>query len=159
MKKIVYTRKDGGISILIPTSKEKYEQMLGPLTDDQYEGHIARIHTESLPNDIIKISQIEEEDIPTDREFRDAWVCNDSKVEHDLDKAKDIQLARIRAIRETKFAELDKQVLIAIEAGNDFADLAKEKQKLRDITEPLKQLVPESIDDIKSAFPQELINE
>lgn len=155
MKKIAYTRLDGGVSIVIPAPKEALEKVLGPLTDEQYEAHVRK---RSIPTDAINVHDVEDESFLTDREFRDAWISNGSAILHNLEKAKDIQLKRIRLARESKLEVLDKEFMLAIERGDDVAKLkvTADKQTLRDITEPLKALVPISIEDIRAAFPAEL---
>jgi hypothetical protein len=155
MKKIVYTRPDGGLSIVVPAAKEKLEQQLGVLSEAQYEKHV---YDRSVPPDAINPREIEDSEIPSDREFRNAWKDDSNSIGFDLDKAKDIQLERIRKAREPKLVELDKEFMLALEKGSDVSEIASKKQSLRDITEPLKALVPDNIDDIKNAFPGELKN-
>lgn len=153
MKKLMYTRPDGGVSIVYPVTKEQIEKQLGALTDEQYEAHVRE---RSIPIDAVNVTEVDDADIPSDREFRDAWKQLDAKIDFDLEKAKAIQLNRVRAAREPKLVELDKQFMFAIERGEDTKEIVAQKQKLRDITEPLKALAPSSIDDIKNGFPGEL---
>lgn len=149
----MYTRPDGGVSIVYPVTKEQIEKQLGALTDEQYEAHVRE---RSIPIDAVNVTEVDDADIPSDREFRDAWKQLDAKIDFDLEKAKAIQLNRVRAAREPKLVELDKQFMFAIERGEDTKEIVAQKQKLRDITEPLKALAPSSIDDIKNGFPGEL---
>lgn len=153
MEKLIYTRPDGGVSIVVPAPKEAIEKVLGPLTDAEYEAHVRE---RSIPADAINVTSILEVDIPTDREFRDAWAQAGSTITHNLTKAKNIQLERIRKSREPKLAELDKQFMLALETGADTTQIIANKQALRDITEPLKALAPVTIDDIKNAWPPSL---
>ncbi len=158
MNKIAYTRPDGGVSIVSPASKEAVERVLGPLTKAKYEAHIME---KSIPADATNIVFLVEDEVPTDRSFRDAWKAEDGVITHDLEKAKEIQLDRIREARDPKFAVLDRDVMRALEDGDTVAveAIKVEKQALRDLTEPLKALEPTSIDDIKAAFPLELKGE
>jgi hypothetical protein len=97
----------------------------------------------------------------TDREFRMAWKdLGNGNLDHDLTKAKDIQLDRVRKKRDKKLEALDVDMLRAIEAGDTQtkASLLIEKQRLRDLTEPLKNLTPVDIQEIKDAMPAELID-
>jgi len=108
--------------------------------------------------DVISFNEILETDLPPDREFREAWTHNGNQIDFDLGKAKAIQLSRIRMVRDKILSDLDRDYLIALETQDDSAMsiIALEKQRLRNITEPLKQLIPNSIDDIKNAYPADL---
>lgn len=152
MKKIMFTRPDGGLSILEAASKMQIENVLGKLTDEQYKAHVWGL----VPSNAINPIEIDDNVIPASREFRDAWKHANGTIEHDLDKAKDIQLTRIRLVRESKFAELDKQYMLSLERNESADKIIAAKQKLRDITGPLKALSPKSIDEIKNSFPEEL---
>lgn len=155
MKKIAYTRPDGGTSIIVPADKTSLERVLGTLSDAEYEAEIRK----AIPADATNVVDVDESDLPEDREFRDAWkqVEGNTKIDFDLDKAKDIQLDRIRKIRDPKLAVLDVDYVKADEAEDITKkdEIRAEKQRLRDITEPLKALEPTSIDEIKAAFPEE----
>lgn len=156
MKKLLYTRPDdGGVTIVIPAAKEKMEEILGPLSDAQYESHV---RSRSIPVDAINVVELDESSLP-DREFRNAWKQNGATIDFDLIKAKNIQLERIRLARAPKLDELDKEFMLALEQGDDVkkAEIVAAKQALRDITEPLKSLNPSSIDDIKASFPESLV--
>jgi len=156
MKKIMYTRaNDGGVSIITPSPKSEIENMLGSMSDEQYEAIIMR----SVPSDAIGATEIDDDVIPVSEEmFYKAWKQNGNKIDIDLEIARAIQLERIRAAREPWFKELDQEFMQAIEKGLDTKEIAEDKQYLRDITEPLKALELTSIDDVKSAFPKELKN-
>jgi hypothetical protein len=67
MKRIIYTRPDGGLSIVIPVINTTGE-MDGFTEDDA----LARA-MKKLPEDAINPQVVEESDIPTDRTFRNAW--------------------------------------------------------------------------------------
>lgn len=150
----MYTRPDGGVSIVTPVDKAQIEINLNrQLTDEEYEAHVRE---RSIPVDATNVTTIEDADIPSNREFRDAWKQSDNKIDFDLEKARNIQLERMRVAREPKLAQLDKEFMLAIEKGQDTKTIADAKQKLRDITEPLKTSELKSIDDVISAFPQEL---
>lgn len=153
-KNIVYTRaSDGGVSIVLPMDKSTIEKVLGPMTDEQYEQHIWE---KGVPQDAITPISVDESDFPEEKDFWDALKQDGKKLIFDLDKAKNIQLDRVRIAREPKLLELDKQFMLALEKGEDTKNIAAEKQALRDITEPLKNLSASNIDDIKNAFPESL---
>ena len=155
MQKIIY-ETEKGVSIVIPAPKNQMEKLTGPLTNEEYENLVMQksIHDKNITN----YEFINEADIPKSREFRNAWILKDKKVDFDLNKAKDIQLERIRSKREEKLKELDYKINEAILLDNSESKtkLAKERQELLDITESLKAMSPGSIDDIKNAFPESL---
>ena len=141
MKKILYTRPDGGVSIVVPTPKKDLERVLGSLTDIEYEDHVRQ---RSIPIDAINVRDIDDSDLPSDREFRNAWVdvTPESTIDLDCTKAKDIQLGKLRRERDAELEKLDKEFMIALErADNDkIAAIKLKKQNLRDATNPLKAL-------------------
>lgn len=155
MKKIAYTELDGSVSIVIPVAKTEIERILGSLTDEEYVNHVKE---KSIPAHAQNVVDIDDLNIPSTREFRAAWKLVGNKIDFDLVKAKEIQLGRVRFARESKLSALDVLFMQAVEKGDTQkqAEIAAQKQFLRDITEPLKALDAKSIDDIKNAFPQEL---
>lgn len=192
MKKLAYTRADGGVSVIIPAPREAVEADLmrhhptppptitehviehedgtvervqniveatpWTLSQEEYESFVIQRHIDEGHITVdIKLHMVEDADLP-DREFRDAWNITDGKIGHDLEKARTIQLNRIRLARAPKLAELDVKYMLAQEKQdtNAIADIVKQKESLRDVTEPLKTATLNSIDDVKAAFPQEL---
>ena len=87
MKRIIYQNSEGGVSVIVPT--ESVELAL----KDVPEG--------------IAYEIVEDDAIPADRFFRNAWVANGAAVEVDLDKAKDIGHDIRRAQRSTEFKPFD----------------------------------------------------
>lgn len=138
MNKIAY-QLNGILCIVIPAQKSDIEMVLGPLTDEQYRAHVME---RSIPENATGIREIEDTDIPQSRDFRGAWcdVTQDSKIDIDCDKAKNIALSNMRLKREDLFKPLDKQFMMALEKGQDTSSISTEKQRLRDITDPIKSL-------------------
>jgi hypothetical protein len=87
MKRIIYQNSEGGVSVIIPT--ESVELAL----KDVPEGVAYEI--------------IEDDAIPSDRFFRNAWVANGAAVEVDLGKAKDIGHDIRRTQRAEEFKPFD----------------------------------------------------
>lgn len=138
MKKIIYTLNDV-LHVVMPANKSDIEKVLGPLTDEQYEMHVME---KSIPVDAIGVRQINDSDIPDDRVFRDAWcdVTQESFIDIDCEKAKDITLSNVRTQREKLFKPLDDEFIQALEKRLDTSVIALKKQQLRDITNPIKAL-------------------
>lgn len=139
MKKIIYTTPEGTLSIIIPSPKEKIEAVIGPLTDAEYEEHV---RSRALPADASNVRTIEDSDIPSTREFRNAWVDTQpgSQIDISLEKARDLKLEELRRQREVALAENDKEFNIAMKKGQATAQIEAKAQALRDATEPLKAL-------------------
>ncbi len=153
MNKLAYTNEYGGVSIVVPALKKDIEKVLGPLSDAAYEAHVRE---RSVPAGVIAY-EVTDANLPNTREFRDAWIINNKVIEHDLEKAKAIQLFRIRAARQPKLQELDVKYSIALESGDKelMTAIVQQKQALRDITEPLKNAQLSTIDDVKKFSPKE----
>ena len=142
MKKILYTRPDGGVSIVIPAAKKNIENVLGKkLTERQYRNHIKKV---SIPKDAINVREINDKDLPANRDYRDAWVdiTPDSKIDVDAEKVKNIRLRRLRVIRDRELVASDAEMVRALESGDiALIDEVKAKRKnLRNATEPLKKI-------------------
>ncbi len=73
--------------------------------------------------------------VPTDRTFRGAWSFNGDAVEVDMTAALAIHKDNLRAERVPRLADLDVAYMKALEAGSGAADIATQKQTLRDITD------------------------
>lgn len=129
MKKIVYTRPDGGVSIVHPVRAFAGEE---EMTDQQ----ILDRARSKLPVDAIAPAIVDENTLPADRAFRNAWTHDGKSFGVDLDKARDITRERLRVERAPLLDALDVDYLLADETGNavEKTRIAGEKQRLRDIT-------------------------
>lgn len=79
--------------------------------------------------------RISKEDIPTTREFRNAWKDTGSAIEHDMVKCRGIHLGHLRAERAKLLPELDVQWMRAFSTGNTISAAVVEakRQALRDM--------------------------
>ncbi len=130
MKKIAVQRIDGGVSIVIPSHEATDETMLRDAM--RVEGYVSH-------------REIEDDELPTFRDFRDAWSDNGRLIIHDMVKANNIKRNQFRDLRKPLMEKLDVDYMRADEAGNVSLkfDIAKQKQILRDVT------IFQDIDDIK----------
>jgi len=137
--RIAIERADGGVSIMhIPEGADPAAE-------------VEKWQTTMLPGEAaVGWHEISDNDIPTDRTFRSAWKISDKAIAVDMDKARDIQMDRIRSARDAELAALDLPSLRAIEAGDDAksAEIASQKQALRDL--------PQTLDLTKATTPEEL---
>jgi len=100
-------------------------------------------------------SFIDEDLIPDDRTFREAWNLSDNVVEVSMTKAKDIWRDKIREDRKPKLAELDVQYMRAVENDDatEKAAIATKKQTLRDATADSRIDAATTPDELKLVDP------
>lgn len=79
---------------------------------------------------------INDDDLPKDRTFRNAWKDENNKIDHDIPKAKEVLKDILRVKRSEILKDLDIKYIKAIESNDKTEQdrIAKEKQRLRDIT-------------------------
>lgn len=112
--KIIYQNESGGVSVIIPTGELSIEEVAAK---DVPEGVAYEI--------------VEDDAIPSDRTFRNAWVMGDCCVEHDLDKCKALGHDMRRAKRAEEFAPHDEVIMKQI-PGVDAAEAEAARQAIRD---------------------------
>ena len=93
--------------------------------------------------------------LPTDRYFRNAWVCNGSTMVVDMAQARDIHMAHIRVARDAKLQASDVAMVRAMEQGNsaELSTLSLERQRLRDIPQSLDLMLASTPEDLKAIDP------
>jgi len=89
--------------------------------------------------------------VPSDRNFRGAWVLSGSVISEDLNKAKEIFADKIREARTPLLAALDTDYMMALEQGADTAAIVASKQALRDA--PTAGDAATTIAELKAAWP------
>lgn len=115
MKKIIYTRSDGGVSVVTPTGEAQFDMVLA----------------NDVPADAINVRVVDASDVPSDRTFRNAWT-HDLTV--DFTKAQALTKERLRADRKPLLEAQDVLFQRALETGKDATAIVVEKQRLRDVT-------------------------
>lgn len=116
MKCVVFTRADGGVSIITPNPYIDIQQHIDEL--------IAKGDID--PVDVPQIVNIA--DMPSDRKFRDAWTISGNKCVVDMAKGKEIAHAKRREKRSAEFAPLDTEATIPAKANEAEA----KRQAVRD---------------------------
>ena len=85
---------------------------------------------------------MEDDAIPKDREFREAWADTTPElvIDFDMVKARAIHLGRIRVKRNAKLALLDIEAIKAQDMGlvDKLAQIRVEKQTLRDLPQTIQ---------------------
>ncbi len=117
MQVIIFKNDNGGVSTCIPTGELSIEAVL---EKDVPKGKGARI--------------VDQNSLPRDNDFYDAWEMDDTTVTVNLAKAKEITKNRLRAERAPLLAAQDVAFQRALETGADTSAIVAEKQRLRDIT-------------------------
>lgn len=144
MRKIVYERADGTVVIVMPPAIHRFS------TDAEAE----RNAFVKLPPDAINPRFVENDSIPTDRTFRNAWIANGKGVTVDMTRAKDVCRCQLRTVRAPVLASLDVAYQRADEANDQKAKsaIATQKQTLRDITDHPSIDAAKTPDELKSVL-------
>ncbi len=141
--RIVHKRKDGGVSITT---------LAIALSKKEIEKHINDLHKNNP--DYISSRLIEEQDLPQDREFRDAWTDDlpTNTVDINIEKAQEIKRNKFRILREPLLKQLDIDYQKADEEGSlsKKKEISSKKQALRDIT---NLVLPKTINELKEFVP------
>ena len=134
--RIIFQNESGGVSVIIPTGELPIEEVAAK---DVPEGVAYEI--------------VEDDAIPSDRFFRNAWVANGAAVDVDLDKAKDIGHDIRRTKRETEFAPFDEIIAKQI-PGLDAAEAEEARQAIRDKYALIQDVIEgaSTPDEIKTAL-------
>jgi len=136
MTRIIYQSESGGVSVIIPTGELPIEEVAAK---DVPEGVAYEI--------------VEDDAIPADRFFRNAWVANGAAVEVDLDQAKSIGHDIRRTKREAEFAPFDAIIMKQI-PGNSASEAEEARQQIRFKYALIQDVIEaaETTDEIKSAL-------
>jgi len=134
--KIIYQNQSGGVSVIHPTGELPIEEVAAK---DVPEGVTYEI--------------VEDDAIPADRYFRNAWVANGAAVDVDLDKAKEIGHQHRRQQRAEEFAPYDEVIAKQI-PGVDAAAAEKARQQIRDKYALIQDVIEgaSTPDEIKTAL-------
>ena len=136
--KIIY-QTETGIAIIHPTGEVPIEVVVEKDVPTEYK------HTACI---------VEDECIPTDRQFRDAWqfrgvdLINKTAISVNIDKAKEIHKGRLRADRKILLEDLDGKELQALRKNEDIKAIQNEKDRLCDITKLVDECT--TIEEIKA---------
>lgn len=113
---IIYTNDNGGVSVCVPTGELDIQATKEKDTPE----HSIIVDASTLPE--------------ADNDFFNAWELSGETVSVNIDKAKQITKARLRAERAPLLQAQDVLYMKALEQGQDTAAIIAEKQRLRDIT-------------------------
>ena len=105
--------------------------------------------------------EIDVSDLPggaAGKAFRNAWKLDGGRVAIDMERARSIHMERIRAARGPELARLDVAFMRSVEGGdpNGMAEVAAEKQRLRDLPQSLDLTVATTTEELDALWPAEL---
>ena len=97
--------------------------------------------------------------VPADRMFRDAWVLDGTVITEDVDAARDIFKDRMRETRKPLLEAEDVVYMKALETDDTDAKAASvtKKTALRDVTAASAISSATTIDELKAAWPTDLL--
>lgn len=134
--KIIYQNQEGGVSVIHPTGELSIEE----------------VAAKDVPAGIA-YEIVEDDAIPSDRTFRNAWVLGDCCIEHDLDKCKALGHDMRRAKRAEEFAPHDEVIMKQI-PGADAEAAEAARQEIRDKYAAIQDAIDAAVspEDIKAAL-------
>lgn len=96
--------------------------------------------------------------LPADKTFRGAWVFKDGAIVHDVERARAIHLARLRALRTPMLVALDGQELVASRRGDTAAvnAIRTKKQALCDAPADPAIAAAATVEALKAVWPEGL---
>lgn len=144
--KIIYENEEGGVSIITP------------IINDEVGLTIEEIAAKDVPEDT-PFEIVEDDVIPTERTFRNAWVKDGEKVSVDMPKARVIRMDCIRLVRNKELDDSDKEIVRAVEDEIDLTPLKTKRQELRDIPQDFDLSVFTTPQALKNAWPVNLKKE
>lgn len=174
-KRIVYTREDGGMSVVIPVglttefiefaettaiknieerklvlSEAEVASQVQQIVEEMKKAWLQKIIETDIPESATNIKIVDVSSIPSDRTFRGAWEKGDAvePVKVNMPKARTIHMGRIRVSRDKRLNELDKR-----KYGNEHD---AERQTLRKIPQEFDLSSANNPDELKALWPVEL---
>jgi len=129
MKRIVYTRPDGGVSVVCPAP-----EFVAQFPTEQEA--LAAVQVKAVPADAINVKICDVINIPTSRRFRNCWrQVGTTPPVVDLPLAREQRMSEIRTERDKRLAISDGQMARAQDTGTpaEVMVLRGKRQALRDL--------------------------
>lgn len=162
--KIAVERTDGGVSILsfmtvgrgnvLPSGAQWIDLGNGTWSRNPSDEAVAEEVARAVP-DAMAWHRILDDDVPTDRTFRDALVVKNGALTHDIPKAREIVRMDIRHARAAAFSALDAEWMKALGQGDTKTAEAIEAQRqvLRDAPADPRIDAATTLDELKTIVP------
>lgn len=90
--------------------------------------------------------------VPSDRNFRGAWVLSGNVISEDIDTAKEIFKDKVREARAPLLEAKDVELMKALETGADTTAIAAAKNALRDAPAAAAIASATTITELKAAW-------
>lgn len=121
--KIIYTNDEGNLCVVTPSA----EWLNSGKT-------LQQLAIKDVPAGK-EFAIIQDDEIPDDRYFRNAWAHDNGNVDIDIDKARCIHLDVLRQERNRKLQDLDIDMVIALgkQDSPKIEEIEQIKQQLRDM--------------------------
>lgn len=117
-ERIIFQNESGWISVVVPREDIAVDMV--------------KLAEKTVPNgvayEIVDVSEI-----PSDRTFRNAWEKSGIKISVNMSRALAIHKDKLRVDRLPELEALDREFMLALEAGADTSGIAAKKQALRDM--------------------------
>lgn len=109
----------------------------------------------ALREKVLSHCPLNEDILPKDPYFRNAWIHDGDEIKVDLEKAKDIHREELRRLRKPKLERLDIKFMRASETSDEERkkEVIALKQYLRDITQHTDLVNAQTPEDIKNFMP------
>lgn len=159
---VAVTRADGGVSLMrfmvlarggvLPDGASWVDQGIGAWARDPTAANIEREVRKQWGAEAVSWRIVDNDEVPTDREFRNAVRDDGKKLHHDIAHAKNIVRDRIRETRSRAMVELDAQWMRANGQGKkaDADKIEAQRQKWRDAPADPRIDAAQTVDDLKS---------
>jgi hypothetical protein len=90
--------------------------------------------------------------VPSDRNFRGAWVLNGAVISEDVDSAREIFKDKVREVRAPLLEAKDVELMKALETSADTTAIAAAKNALRDAPAAAAIASASTIEELKAAW-------
>lgn len=140
-KRIIYENNKGGVSIVVPVI-------------DDMDAVIRKCVPEGASYEVIEGASI-----PSDRNFRNAWIKNGKVIEVDMPKARLIHMDCLRKVRDVELEKTDQELLRAIEDGKDTVSIKDKRQELRDVPQTFNLEEAKTPEALKEMWPSCFLKE
>lgn len=145
-KRIVYTRPDGCLSVVVPSLRA---------VGDHEVAALDVLLVTDVPAVATSVSIVDVSELPTSRVFRDAWEHQGRAVAVNMAKAREIHMGRIRVSRDRALVHLDIAFQRALEADDKTQqrEVAGQKQTLRDLPQTFALSGAETPEALEALWP------
>ncbi len=140
MNKCIIFFEEGLLRILVPIENENQS--------------LRQIIEADVPNDL-EYRIVDTDALPEDRTFRNAWTID---LQVDMEKAREIWLAKIRLARNKALIDLDIKFMRALEADDkrDLQDISNQKHTLRVLPKMVDLKLYTNAKALRAFWPREL---